>query len=276
MMLLFTWGQDYVKPGDTLHGFAPSETMQGLGFEYGDHILRINEEAPFDVRDVNADLMLHSVTSITVKHPNGNTETIAIPEGTDMTLFKNGERGMAPRMQYTTVDIPEKKSAAGDAGIKTGDQIIAIDGGKVEYWDEVASNLKRGLKEVKDAYPDSVHATQVTVLRNGSELSFGVVSQEGLLGVGVYAGLETLLEIEIRVEQLCEVIPEVPEDVYLLFAVPDESKHLDVVREVLVTEVSRLKGERLEFHDCCNLKPRPVILHKIGKTADSPYFQHTC
>jgi regulator of sigma E protease len=187
MMLLFTWGQDYVKPGDTLHGFAPSEIMQELGFEYGDHILKVNEEAPFDVLDINKALMLHGVTSITVEHPNGSTETIAIPEGTDMKLFINGERGMSPRMKYTTVQIPEDDSPAGEAGIQTGDKIISIDGSIVEFWDQVASNLKRGLNDVKEAFPDSVHATQVTVLRDGTELSFAVVSEEGLLGVGVSA-----------------------------------------------------------------------------------------
>src|SRR5690606_22886156 len=76
MMILFAWGTDYISPGEMAHGFRPSATMQKLGFEEGDQILKINGEAPFNVLDVNREIMLFGVNNIEVQHKNGQIITI--------------------------------------------------------------------------------------------------------------------------------------------------------------------------------------------------------
>jgi regulator of sigma E protease len=175
MMLLFVWGQDYVKPGDVVHGFAVSPIMEELGFQDGDQIMKIDGETPFDVLDVNKEIMFHDAKTIDVIHSDGTSATIAIPEGTDMALFKAGEmqpfspRNKNAQFDSVFVDLPAKK-----AGFENGDKVIFANGVPIIYWDEFTEIVKSNKsKEIS-----------ITVLRGADTLTLNVKPDEkGTIGV---------------------------------------------------------------------------------------------
>jgi len=185
MMIVFAWGKDYVAPGDTLYGFAPSETMRELGFQNGDRILELDGVVPFNILDVTKEIMFHDTKSIKVAHSNGSVEVIDIPEGTDMTLFKNDERALSPRIKYTIIRAPLEESPAYISGLKENDKIIAIDGEEIVFWDQITSIVKTG---VKNMGPSKTPYTAVLkVMRGDSVFEVSIQTKEGLLGVGIHS-----------------------------------------------------------------------------------------
>ncbi|MCB9188451.1 MAG: RIP metalloprotease RseP [Flavobacteriales bacterium] len=176
MMLLFVWGLDYVKPGNVTHGFDASPVMEKIGFQDGDQILKIDGEEPFNVMDVNKKIMIFGAKSIEVLHPDGNTQLIPLPEDTDMALFQAGEKGFEPRIIDPKIDTVLPEMPAGKAGFMKGDQIIAVNGNPVEYWDEFTSVIH----ESKNT------EVLVSVLRDGKQLELAVTPNEELkIGVQV-------------------------------------------------------------------------------------------
>jgi len=188
MMLLFVWGQDYVKPGNITHGFAASPIMEELGFQDGDQIMKIDGEVPFDVLDVNKEIMFHNAKTITVIHPNGSEETITIPENTDMALFKSDEmKPFTPRDKNPILDSVFADNPAIKAGFKNGDKVVSVNGQTITYWDEftdVVHNNKE--KEIS-----------ITVLRDNEELSIAVTpTDKGTIGVQRMMELEDIMTID--------------------------------------------------------------------------------
>lgn len=175
MMLLFVWGQDYVKPGNVTHGFDASPIMEELGFQDGDQIMKIDGEAPFDVMDVNKEIMFHNAKTIEVVHPDGSLESISIPEDTDMALFKADEmrpfspRDMNPVLDSVFADLPAIK-----AGFENGDKVLAVNGSAIVYWDEFTQIVQQNKEQ----------EISITVLRGSEELTIAVTpSEKGTIGV---------------------------------------------------------------------------------------------
>ncbi len=173
MMILFTWGKDYVAPGNVLHGFAVSPTMEELGFQDGDQILKIDNEVPFNVLSATADIMLHGTRSIEVLHPNGQIETLNIPEGTDMKLFTSDERAFEPRRKNTILDSVIQDLPAYNSGFKNNDIISSVNGTPIQYWDEFVGYV--------DANNDSPLSIQIN--RSGEILTINVTPKDGKIGV---------------------------------------------------------------------------------------------
>jgi regulator of sigma E protease len=67
IMIVYVWGEKYVKPEGVNMGFSISDSFKEYGFRDGDKILKINEEEPFDVTEINKSLFLRKVNNITIK-----------------------------------------------------------------------------------------------------------------------------------------------------------------------------------------------------------------
>jgi len=195
MMILFCWGQDYVAAGETHNGFVPSPLLEELGFQKGDKILEINGSVPFDVLDVNQEIMFHGAQNIKVLHPDQSEEVISLPEDIDMQLFKAGERGFEPRMAYTTADTVMENTAASKAGVKSGDVITALNNKEIKFWDEIKSEIQtfeiaeiesiiqncNNLHELASQYKE--RAMAISVQRESQTLSMNITPVAGKLGV---------------------------------------------------------------------------------------------
>lgn len=187
MMLLFVWGMDYVSPGNVYHGFDASPTMEALGFQDGDQILKIDGEAPFSVLDVNKELLIFGVSNIEVEHPNGEIEIIQIPLETDMALFQSGEKAFEPRILAPKLDSVIADEAAEKAGFLKGDLLLAVNGQSIDYWDEFTAVIQEAKNE----------DVTVTVERDNQTVELTVkTNEEGRIGVQVQAKPEDIVKID--------------------------------------------------------------------------------
>lgn len=140
MMILFVWGQDYIKPGELHYGFDASPVMEKIGFQDGDQILKIDGEVPLNVLDVNKMIIIDGVSSIEVLHPNGKPETLQIPLETDMALFQAGESAFVPLI-LPVIDTVITDSPAEEVGLQKNDEIVSINGVATPYWNNFTDQI---------------------------------------------------------------------------------------------------------------------------------------
>lgn len=175
-MVLFTWGSDKISPEDLEHGVTVAPEFEKYGFQDGDQLISVEGEDVEDVLSVNTEILLRGAREITVKHPNGELQTINLPEDADYEMFETGAFQLfTPRMP-AKIDTVFKEYPAGEAGVEGGDIIKAVNGMPIAYWDE---------------FVDTIHNSSnaeviLTVERNGQLIDKTVmVDSAGKIGVVV-------------------------------------------------------------------------------------------
>jgi len=197
MMVIFVWGKDYLSNENLDHGFAVHEYFEEMGFQDGDKVLKIDGTKPFDVMSINMDIAIHDARNIEVLHQDGTTETIVIPEGTDMEMFKIGAlHGFIPRTLPIIEDTLANKAAA-KAGFLKGDEILSVNNSTIKYWDKFVDALSENKSKT----------VTVEVLRDGVQKSLSVaVDSIGHVGLQV-VGFDRS-KIETQTYTFAESIPE--------------------------------------------------------------------
>ena len=175
IMILIVWGEYYVQPEDVKSGFAVAEEFKEYGFQDGDKILKVNNEIPFDVTSVNKHLFLRNVESIEVKHLDGNSEKINLPEDIGLEMWTAGNmEPFIPRFS-AIIDSIQPSSPAEKAKLLKGDRIVAINNKEISFWDEFTTAVGNN----KDQ-----NEMELVVLRNGVQDTISVKpSNEGKFGV---------------------------------------------------------------------------------------------
>ena len=172
--IFYFTGQKIVTTEEIPNGFSVSETFKELGFKNGDQVLKLNGEDLENLNNLNRYLFLRDVNSITVKHLNGNTETISVPEDIGMTMFKAGELQPFQPVRTTVLDTVVPDMPAQNAGLQVGDKILSINGKETPYWNTLSEEIK--------ASPNK--EISMLIERNGSQQTVLVIpSEEGTIGI---------------------------------------------------------------------------------------------
>ena len=178
--IFFFVGQKIVTNDELPNGFAVSQTFKDLGFKNGDKVLKLNGEDFENLNDLNRYLFLRDVNSLTVKHSDGNTETLSIPKEVGMTMFKAGELRPFQPVRSNVLDTIIPNYPAEKAGLLKGDKILSVNGVTTLNWASLSENIK--------ANPAS-EAT-LTIDRDGGLETIKVTPREdGTIGINNF-GLE--------------------------------------------------------------------------------------
>ncbi len=179
MSILYFYGRDIVTNDDLPKGFSVDQIFKDYGFRDGDKILKVNGKDFENVTEINKFLFLRDVSSIEVKHQDGSTEAISLPEEIGQEMFKNDILRPFEPIRNPIIDTVDANFPAFTAGIKKGDSIISINGKQIRYWHEFTNTVANSKgKEV------------VLVLdRNGSTKNISVIPKEdtGQIGVSNFA-----------------------------------------------------------------------------------------
>ena len=176
IMMITAWGDDYVAPENVKQGFYVSDLFQSLGFQNGDKILKVNDEVPVNVLDVNRHLFLRDIASIEVNHPEGNSEVIDLPEDIGLQMWTTGNMDAFKPRTFAILDSIVPGSPAFEAGLKKGDIVTAINDQKIAYWDEFTNLVTNN--------PDNTEM-KVTVERDRETESFMIIPDKDQ-NLGVY------------------------------------------------------------------------------------------
>ena len=134
---LFFYGRDVITEKDMPEGFAVHEYFKAYGFEDGDVVLKVNG-APFAYQnELNKYLFLRDVNTVEVRHSDGGTEIISLPEDIGPIMFQQDVLRPFDYMRTTQIDTVMTGYAAADAGLLKGDKIVEVNGTDVGYWHEL-------------------------------------------------------------------------------------------------------------------------------------------
>ncbi|MBB4118371.1 MAG: RIP metalloprotease RseP [Mesonia hippocampi] len=141
-MVLFVWGTGYISKEAIPEGFSVHESFHQYGFKDGDIVLETNGEELENMRAVNQHLLVRGVETMKVRHQDGTEEVLSLPEDIGHTMFQSGVLEPFAIKVLAKVDSILPDSPAQKAGLIKGDKIVAAEGKKVEYLDQLRKELK--------------------------------------------------------------------------------------------------------------------------------------
>lgn len=173
MMILFVWGKNTLYSEALPLGLDPSPIAEEIGFQAGDQLITVDGKALDNVLEINKFLFLRSVESVTVKHTDGKTEQLVIPDDFGKRMFESGELIPFSPVTMAVLDSVIPNSPAATAGLLPNDKILSIDGIQVQNW-----------SDFKDEMTDESRTINLVYERNRSQDTLQLTTDiDGTLGV---------------------------------------------------------------------------------------------
>lgn len=173
IMILFVWGKNTLYTEALPLGLDPSPTAKQIGFETGDQLITVDGKKLDNVLEINKLLFLRSVESVTVKHSNGKTEQLSIPENFGNQMFESGELMPFSPVIPAIIDSILPNSVAAKSGLMPNDKLLSVDDSKISNW-----------TDFKNEMADKSQTYRMVYERNRSIDTLQITSdKEGKLGV---------------------------------------------------------------------------------------------
>lgn len=170
---------------DTAKVDAPmnyTSVAKGMGFQDGDKILKVDGKTQNNLDKLALDVLLSDEITVLRK---GKEVTFPTNDDGKAMAFKdeNPKAFLTPRFSAVIDTIVNPKTAA--AGLKVGDQVVAVNNQKINYYDELQAIITKNANK----------NLNVEVLRKGTVQPLTLpVSKEGTLGVMSYKQIQKYYE----------------------------------------------------------------------------------
>jgi len=140
-MILFTWGDDYLKTENAKYGIECSELAEDLGFKNGDKILTVDGVYYESFTEIPEAILISGASEVIVER-KGERVSIPIPTNIiEQFIEKKGQGGFIGLAWPYIAQKFEKGSAAEKAGVQVGDQLIALNGEEALYFSDYITKL---------------------------------------------------------------------------------------------------------------------------------------
>ncbi len=140
-MILFTWGAKYLPNDSLVDGILVVDPLaQELGLKTGDKILSYDGEVQKNFSDVAENLLYAKSIQIERKGENIN---IALPVDVVGQLIKRKSRRLISYRFPFVISGFKSKEFAEETPLKLKDQVVAINGYEIRYFDQVKSVLSK-------------------------------------------------------------------------------------------------------------------------------------
>ncbi len=195
-MILFAWGDEYVKVSETPYGMDFNETAHAIGFQDGDVLLAADGQ-PFVRYDGDLLSRITDAREVTVLR-NGQEATVSIPEDMMQRLMADSVRFAAFRFPYV-VDSIIPNSPAALAGIRKNDSIVALNGKPVASLSDLHKCMSELKKNEAALQADGIDSRLLALayVRDGITDTLQIqVDSTYLMGIVATTDLGRLLPIE--------------------------------------------------------------------------------
>lgn len=194
---LLVWGERFLPNANVVDGIVCTAVAEKIGFETGDKIVSIYGEEVIRFSEINGNILMNGPGEVVVLR-QGKREVIYVRnDEISEILSSNGLLFSSPRVPFHIAQlVPDGGAARG--GLQKGDQLIAVNGQSVPYFDQYAKVLQNYASQT----------VEFELLRDGEVLQKSVVvDNSGKLGVYAVSPY-SLLTIESRNYTLLSSIPQ--------------------------------------------------------------------
>lgn len=194
-LILFTWGEEYIKTEDAIYGIEVNPLAEEIGFKRGDKIIAFdNNPVGENFYELQVDLIRNEVSTVTVIRDN---DTLDIKIDSEYIPAMLNTPGMFMLRTPIAIGGFPDSSINASSGIKPGDRIIRVAERDAMFYDQLQSALA----------PLSGTQTALTVIRENSELTFPIeVNNEGRIEVFLQSDISNI-KITTKEYSLLEAIP---------------------------------------------------------------------
>jgi regulator of sigma E protease len=195
--ILYAWGEQYLPTANVKYGIEVDSVGRQIGLQNGDKILSVANQKVENFLKVIPTVILDKAPTIQVER-DGQKVDVEISDE-DLALLIKSKGVMTYRLPFDyKIAKFGKNSAAQDAGLQEGDQIIGIDSLKYEYYDQFRTALKENVgKEIT-----------LNVMRNNQCMNFKLtIPENAMLGIQLSQDIEKVFEFKTIQYGLIESIP---------------------------------------------------------------------
>jgi len=195
--IMFYYGETYLPVENAKYGIMVDSVAYNIGLRNGDQIIAVQQKKIKSFDQIFKEILLNDAETIQIIR-DGKAMDIAITEESKIAIVKSRKMAfLAPRIPFTVGDFVDS-SPAQLAGMRSNDQIVAINGNPITFFDE-AKNILKDYKGQK---------ISVSVLRAGkpAEISF-FLPQTGLMGVSPVS-FDKVLKLKEEHYSLLESFPK--------------------------------------------------------------------
>ena len=140
-MILFTWGEDYLKTENAKYGIECSELAKEIGFQNGDKILTVDGVFYENFTELPEAILISGASEVIVER-KGERVSISIPTNIlEQFIEKKGQSGFIGLAWPYIAQKFEEGSLAQKAGVQVGDQLIALNGEEALYFSDYITKL---------------------------------------------------------------------------------------------------------------------------------------
>ena len=185
--VLFAWGEEYLPTSNVKYGIVVSEVGEKLGFQNGDKILSVDNRYIENFSKIVPTIVLDHAKTVQVDR---NGEKIDIPiSAENFALLLKSKSVFIPRYPFKfVVGGFSKKSTGKEAGLLVNDEILAINGVRMQYFDE--------FQKIRNQNRDS--SIVLTISRAGSLMDISMrVDKEGMIGIENSRNLNDIFEYKV-------------------------------------------------------------------------------
>lgn len=196
MMVLFTWGEEYLPVENMTYGVHFNQVMIGQGFKDGDKILEVGGKKPGTLGQVSQMILIDGAREVVVER-DGNRQTIALQPQLIDTILEQKIRALFTERFPFQVKTFVAGSEGKNAGLQEGDFIVGVNDTTIPYFYDFA-------RYIPQFSGDSV---SLHIERDGQPMTIrSKVSDEGQIGA-YFVEPSELLEYEHVEYTLFEAIP---------------------------------------------------------------------
>ncbi|HEX2969659.1 MAG TPA: RIP metalloprotease RseP [Bacteroidales bacterium] len=174
VLVLYGWGETFLPTSSVKYGIVTDSVGMSMGLRNGDKILSVDNQYIDNFYQIPADIVLNKRKTIQIER-EGEKLNIDIPEAYVPQMLKGkGQIDVRTPFHPFVIAAFQKESPAKKAGIKEGDEVIAIDSIQFSYYDE----FQHYVKENRD------RSLMLSVKRNGDTINIPVQpTSAGMIGV---------------------------------------------------------------------------------------------
>ncbi len=187
-ILTIRYGESYMPNSEVKYGIVPGKIGTKIGLEAGDKVTAINGQAVLSFEELTSPKVIMGNTDLTILRGD-QTVHVRVPGNLINDLSDLGIDqfiSRIPRSKFA-VDSIIPHSYAQTAGLLKGDSIVAVNGVKVTFFDQLQTELKK--YEDKQAVLDVKRAGVIKQLNTNVNKEGTLGFKDGSAGIAVKYGL---------------------------------------------------------------------------------------